>query len=282
MPRSVFILILICALMAAPLCANSVTFAQPSEARAAMGTIRDRLRKKFENNGNRIDPSWRLDAVVSAGEVGGTFFERSDYTLTFPPASPDSARIECAKAFPLRDGPLVLITNLRTGEDAWQEPPIDEGQDFLKALAVALVVIIWFGVPVILTRYWMRRKDLTLKERTGHSMATAGLWLFLLGFAYLFFSWAPEQYWEQPPLAFIWIASLGFLAGVILTVLGGLAPAPRRLTGAVLHLTTALLAAAVVGLMAFSASAHVLTAVFIAIGFGAVVICSSVVRYKTG
>ena len=245
-----------------------------------MGVIRDRLREKYKNNGNRIDARWTLDDVVSADEISGSFLSASAYELSFPADQPDTARIECAKAFPLRNGPLVLITNLRTGQDAWQEPPIDEGQDLFKGLAIVLAILLWCGIPMALIGCWWRKTDLSLIERAGHGAATAGLWLLMLGIAYLFIYPVIEKLWENPPLFIASIAVVGLSAGATLAILGGLAPAPKRITNALFHFMAALLAGFVVGIMLAAASAPVPTAAFSATGFGALVAVSSFVRYK--
>ena len=191
-----------------------------------MGAIRDRLRVLYQKNGNKLDPAWTLESLFAETELAGNYFERSDFKLRFPPNQPDVIRIECANAFPPRNGPLVLTSDLRTQADLWEEPPVDPGKDLSKALAIALAFFTLFGIPAVLFRHFWRKPVISATQRLGYGFTACGFWLFFCGLASTFLHGWLDVFWESPPPIIFFaagIAAIGGLAAIIVGVGLGLA-----------------------------------------------------------
>ena len=77
-----FILVnIILALAAIPLIQSNTNEAKSSEARAALGMLKDRVRVKFINNNNRVDPRWRITDIVHPAELKGKYYGPNDYEI---------------------------------------------------------------------------------------------------------------------------------------------------------------------------------------------------------
>lgn len=247
-----------------------------------MGVIRDRLREKYKNNSNRIDARWTLDDVVSADEISGSFLSASAYELSFPADQPDTARIECAKAFPLRNGPLVLITNLRTGQDAWQEPPIDEGKELAKGLTVAGVLALVCSFPLMLGWVVSRKENLAARDKIGFWLAASGFWVAFALIILAFYLTNFQRAWERPPDPFFGVAPHVAGLGVVAFAVGLLMVPPRTSTTLGLHAVAAVIAGLICGLAARGVNTYGNTwlGFFVGAGILTLVLASSLRRFR--
>lgn len=95
--------------------------AKSSEARAALGTIKDRLRTKFIQNDNEVNTDWTLDDLVNVSELTGKYYHANDYCLISLAASTATFR---ANANTVTSSPQVTmsITNIQTGASTLTSP----------------------------------------------------------------------------------------------------------------------------------------------------------------
>lgn len=247
-----------------------------------MGVIRDRLREKYKNNGNRIDARWTLDDVVSADEISGSFLSASAYELSFPADQPDTARIECAKAFPLRNGPLVLITNLRTGQDAWQEPPIDEGQETGKHLTVLAVVTLTLCVPVIVGWVLWRKGKASIQNRMGGWLAISGFWCALWPIFITTYLINFQRTWERPPDPYFGAGLYVADGAAAAFLMGLLVVRPSSLATLGLHLVAAVVGGLVTAALTHNSAPHKHWWLAFSVAVAILIFAVSVVRYTRG
>lgn len=95
--------------------------AKSSEARAALGTIKDRLRTKFLDNKNTVNITWTLSDLVNSTDVNGKWYAWPDYSLL---SLTTNTAIFRAAANVNTTAPQVTmrITNIQTGEATITSP----------------------------------------------------------------------------------------------------------------------------------------------------------------
>ncbi len=80
--------------------ANAAEPARSSEARAAMGAIKDRLVREHERAG-RLDPSWTLaDLGFNPSDFDGDYYDASNFGIQVESVHPPVALIVCRAHFP--------------------------------------------------------------------------------------------------------------------------------------------------------------------------------------
>lgn len=77
----VVVIIGILALAAIPLISANTNEAKSSEARAALGTVKDRLRTKYIQNNNTVNTSWTIADLCNTSELGGKYYGAGDYSM---------------------------------------------------------------------------------------------------------------------------------------------------------------------------------------------------------
>lgn len=273
-------LVLVAVLTATPLCANSVTFARQHEARAAMGAIRDKLLKLYEENGNRIDPEWSIERNFSEELLSGSYLKKADFVISFPAESPDSVRIECTRAYVQRNGPMVLVTNLRTRADQWIEPPPDEGKDVSKALVTVMFGCALLIVPLMVLARVRRKPSMGMQNRVALTLAASGLWfllcLYCLGFLFV----AVSNSWEETPRYWPTIMSGVAICGVAMFFLGTFFVKSEDSVSFIAHLVSAIIAGLVAAFAATSTSTYQSYSVLIGVGAVVLVIAISALRFS--
>ncbi|MCC6575295.1 MAG: hypothetical protein IT462_16085 [Planctomycetes bacterium] len=92
-----------------------------SEARAALGTIKDRLRVKFIQNKGKADPSWKLSDLVNTSELAGQYYGAADYSLV---SLTENTAMFRAAANTNNTSPQVTmtVTNIQTGAATLTSP----------------------------------------------------------------------------------------------------------------------------------------------------------------
>jgi hypothetical protein len=155
---------------AAPLCAE---LAQPAEARAALGALKDRLRVMYEKNGKRVDTHWCVEDCLPAQELTGTYFSPKDYSLQFDAARPSWARLQCTGGGYYK-GPLAVEIDLATGASHWSEPgPSPEELWAERWLAIKVAAALLAGPALSLLIF--RRKRWRLDLRVAVWLLVAGV-----------------------------------------------------------------------------------------------------------
>lgn len=116
-----FLINVILALAAIPLVSANTNEAKSSEARAALGTIKDRLRVKFIQNDNHTNTSWRLGDLINANELQGKYYGPNDYSIV---SLQDNSAVFRAAANVQTTSPQVTmtITNTMTGRATVTSP----------------------------------------------------------------------------------------------------------------------------------------------------------------
>jgi len=107
----VVVIVGILALAAIPLIQGNIDEARSSEARAALGAMKDRARVVYQRN-----PSATLDKAalgLSAGELNGSYFNDASYTV--PATTPAAWQARCDGVFSSSPSALTLTVNLGTG-----------------------------------------------------------------------------------------------------------------------------------------------------------------------
>lgn len=117
----VVVIIGILALAAIPLISANTNEAKSSEARAALGTIKDRLRTKYIQNDNAVNTSWAIGDLVNTNELAGKYYGAADYSQQSLAATTASYR---AAANTNNTSPQVTmsITNIQTGAASLTSP----------------------------------------------------------------------------------------------------------------------------------------------------------------
>lgn len=96
--------------------------AKSSEARAALGTIKDRLRTRFIQNGNRVDPHWRLADLVNVSELSGKYYGADDYVVDVPITAGGAVFRALANTATNAPQVTLTITNIQTGSATLTSP----------------------------------------------------------------------------------------------------------------------------------------------------------------
>lgn len=111
----VVVIIGILALAAIPLISAHLQEAKAAEAKAALGTIKDRLRTKFVQNNNAVNTSWTLADLVNTSELTGQFYGAADYSMPALAATTATFR---ASANTNTGAPQVTmsVTNIQAGQ----------------------------------------------------------------------------------------------------------------------------------------------------------------------
>ena len=162
-------------MLLAMLCAAGPAFtelAQPTEARAALGALKDRIRVMYEKNGKRVDANWRVEDCLPEQELTGTYFSPKDYTLEFDAARPSWARVHCTGGGYYK-GPLAVEIDLATGASPWIEPgPSEEELWAERLIAIEVAAALLAGPALSLLIFRRRRWRLDLR---------AAVWLLAAG-----------------------------------------------------------------------------------------------------
>ena len=114
----VVVIIGILALAAIPLISSNTNEAKSSEARAALGTLKDRFRVMYVNNNNLGVAAWDVASAVTVSELTGKYYAGGDYSVstafTATATAPGTLR---AAANGTTTSPQVTmaISNLGTG-----------------------------------------------------------------------------------------------------------------------------------------------------------------------
>ncbi|MCC6574696.1 MAG: prepilin-type N-terminal cleavage/methylation domain-containing protein [Planctomycetes bacterium] len=117
----VVVIIGILAMAAIPLISANTEEAKSSEARAALGTIKDRLRAKYVQNNMTINTSWTLADIVNTTELAGKYYGSGDYSLVSLAATTATLR---ASANTNNQSPQVTLTisNITAGSVTLSSP----------------------------------------------------------------------------------------------------------------------------------------------------------------
>lgn len=117
----VVVIIGILALAAIPLISANTNEAKSSEARAALGTIKDRLRAKYVQNDNAVNTSWTITDLVNTAELAGKYYGSADYSQVTLTANSASYR---AAANTTTSSPQVTltVTSVQTGAGTISSP----------------------------------------------------------------------------------------------------------------------------------------------------------------
>lgn len=131
--RSSLLLAVVCIVAASALAASRPE-SPGSEARAALGTIKDRVRTKFIQNNDKLDPNLRLEDLLNVVELDGQYYDRTSYGFFVRSAEDKTACAYALHQFE-GDGPQMVmeITNVQTGEATFSSPgEIPEGRPGLS------------------------------------------------------------------------------------------------------------------------------------------------------
>lgn len=117
----VVVIIGILALAAIPLISANTNEAKSSEARAALGTIKDRLRVKYIQNNNAVNTSWTIADLVNTTELTGKYYGAGDYSQS---ALAAATATYVAAANTNNSSPQVTMTisNIQTGAATLTSP----------------------------------------------------------------------------------------------------------------------------------------------------------------
>ncbi|MCC6572655.1 MAG: prepilin-type N-terminal cleavage/methylation domain-containing protein [Planctomycetes bacterium] len=117
----VVVIIGILALAAIPLISANTNEAKSSEARAALGIIKDRLRGKFVTNAYTVNTSWTISDIVNTTELNGKYYGAGDYSQTALAATTASYQ---AAANTNNGSPQVTmsISNIQSGAGTLSSP----------------------------------------------------------------------------------------------------------------------------------------------------------------
>lgn len=235
-------------LVSAPLCANSVTFAKPREARQTMQVLLELVRDRYAANGNKLNAGWKLEDIAKPEAIQGTFVSERDFAVSFP--TEDTVRIECANAYPLRQGPLVLSANLRTGAETWEEPPVDERRELWLNVAVVLATLIWCAGPVLFIAFFTRRTAMPKIDRVSSAVALSGWWVGFFGVVFSIQVMLADRWVEDAPLAMSRVFIIGTVLGLCVGTVSAQFVQPRWKTGMAFHALSALIGGLLTGLVA--------------------------------
>ncbi|MCC6572542.1 MAG: hypothetical protein IT462_02010 [Planctomycetes bacterium] len=95
--------------------------AKSSEARAALGTIKDRLRVKYIQNNNSVNTKWTLSDLVNTAELSGKYYGAADYSMTA--LAENTATFKAAANTQTRAPQVTMsITNIQTGAATLTSP----------------------------------------------------------------------------------------------------------------------------------------------------------------
>lgn len=107
----VVVIVGILALAAVPLLFGNVEEARSTEAKAALGAMKDRARVVYQRN-----PTATLDKAslgLGATELNGSYFNDASYTVTA--TSPTAWVAQCASVFTASPTAVVVTANLVSG-----------------------------------------------------------------------------------------------------------------------------------------------------------------------
>ncbi len=107
----VVVIVGILALAAIPLIQGNVDEARSTEAKAALGAMKDRARVVYQRN-----PTATLDKNslgLGATELNGSYFNDADYTVTS--TTPTSWQAQCANVFSSTPTAVVVTANVVSG-----------------------------------------------------------------------------------------------------------------------------------------------------------------------
>ncbi|GIK51757.1 MAG: hypothetical protein BroJett014_07300 [Planctomycetota bacterium] len=188
--------ILLALVIAAPLCASEE--ARSSEARAALGALKDRLLVKYRESGGRVDTRWGIGDLLSPQEMrelDGSYFQRNDYSLHWPGDRESVAVLSCHGVFSGRDGPanIELEVDLRTGEARFNDPPEPLWPKIADWGALVLLLVLTMAVLCAIYRRVILRATMSLRARWACGALLAGIWLVLIGGFAWPFSHTPDH-----------------------------------------------------------------------------------------
>ena len=169
-PPIAIVLLLLVAL-AAPISANSEEV-RSSEARAALGALKDLLRRKYHENGDRADVRWTIADIMAhhdSRELNGSYFTYKSYTLRWPIGRENVAILSCRDVWSGQQEvtDLELEVNLASGAARFNDPPkpfmarIMESSHFgwLEVVAVVCLSVVAIGLwRLFVTRRKERQK----------------------------------------------------------------------------------------------------------------------------
>ncbi|MCC6572657.1 MAG: prepilin-type N-terminal cleavage/methylation domain-containing protein [Planctomycetes bacterium] len=117
----VVVIIGILALAAIPLISDNTRDAKAAESRAALGTIKDRLRVKYIQNNNTVNTSWTIADLVNTTELTGKYYGGSDYSMTALTAT--TATFQAAANTNNQSPQVTLaVTNIQSGQGTITSP----------------------------------------------------------------------------------------------------------------------------------------------------------------
>lgn len=267
--------ILLALAVAAPLCASEE--ARSSEARAALGALKDRLLVKYREGGGRVDTRWGIGDLLSPQEMrelDGSYFKRNDYSLHWPGDRESVAVLSCHGVFSGRDGPanIELEVDLRTGEARFNDPPEPLWPKIADWGALVMLLVLTLAAFRAIYRRIVLHSKPSTSARWSYAAVLSGVWLMLLGGLTWRFSYSPDR------------LAIGYLAaalplGFLLTVVGAQSLPPTNDLRLLLNwISSTLIGAALWDLFALSESMKE-HRMFLCISAALLLACFGLLRY---